>query len=151
MDDATVTIEIHQLASGKGQAIAPRILHGPADRCACLCLAALHLHRFLPMFFPSRHFRFLFMPMAEAVLFAMIGLLCPVAHACTHHGELFAGVTWRRAGLNVARTHDMAMVIIPRIYSFSFSTALEGRLMLVGADGRWARELPDVSGRSPAT
>ena len=48
----------------------------------CICIV------FVPMFFLSGIARFLFVPMAEAVMFAMVVVVHPVAHAGADHGKI---------------------------------------------------------------
>ena len=73
VDDATVTIENINWHLEQGKDVEPAILDGanqivtPAFvSMLCICIA------FVPMFFLSGVSRFLFVPMAEAVVFAMI-------------------------------------------------------------------------------
>src|SRR6202521_5942922 len=73
VDDATVTIENINWHLEQGKEIEPAILDGaqqivvPATvSLLCICIA------FVPMFFLQGIARFLFVPMAEAVIFAMI-------------------------------------------------------------------------------
>ena len=73
VDDATVTMENINWHLEQGKDVKPAILDG-ADQIAtpafvsmlCVCIV------FVPMFFLSGVSRFLFVPMAEAVMFAMI-------------------------------------------------------------------------------
>jgi CzcA family heavy metal efflux pump len=72
VDDATVTIENINYHLEHGKAIEPAILDGAAQIATpafvsllCICIV------FVPMFFLSGVSRFLFVPMAEAVMFAM--------------------------------------------------------------------------------
>jgi len=73
VDDATVTMENINWHLEQGKEITPAILDG-ADQIAtpafvsmlCVCIV------FVPMFFLTGVSRFLFVPMAEAVMFAMI-------------------------------------------------------------------------------
>ena len=48
----------------------------------CICIV------FVPMFFLDGVARFLFVPMAEAVMFAMICVVHPVAHAGADDGQI---------------------------------------------------------------
>jgi multidrug efflux pump subunit AcrB len=73
VDDATVTIENINTHLEAGKALEPAILEG-ADQIAlpalvstiCICIV------FVPMFFLTGVARYLFVPMAEAVVFAML-------------------------------------------------------------------------------
>src|SRR5580698_1897300 len=73
VDDATVTIENINWHLEQGKAVEPAILDGGAQivtpafvSLLCICIV------FVPMFFLNGVARFLFVPMAEAVIFAMI-------------------------------------------------------------------------------
>jgi len=73
VDDATVTIENINWHLEQGKAVEPAILDGAAQivtpafvSLLCICIV------FVPMFFLDGVAKFLFVPMAEAVIFAMI-------------------------------------------------------------------------------
>ncbi|SNR62255.1 heavy metal efflux pump, CzcA family [Methylobacillus rhizosphaerae] len=73
VDDATVTIENINWHLEQGKAVEPAILDGARQivtpafvSLLCICIV------FVPMFFLEGVSRFLFVPMAEAVMFAMI-------------------------------------------------------------------------------
>ncbi|HKU15110.1 MAG TPA: efflux RND transporter permease subunit [Steroidobacteraceae bacterium] len=73
VDDATVTIENINWHLEQGKAVEPAILDGAAQivtpafvSLLCICIV------FVPMFFLEGVARFLFVPMAEAVIFAMV-------------------------------------------------------------------------------
>ncbi|HUZ94230.1 MAG TPA: efflux RND transporter permease subunit [Edaphobacter sp.] len=73
VDDATVTIENIERYLEEGQGLHEAILNGAAQisvpalvSTLCICIV------FLPMFFLSGVSRFLFVPLAEAVVFAML-------------------------------------------------------------------------------
>src|SRR5207237_2328388 len=73
VDDATVTIENINWHLEHGKAVEPAILDGARQivtpafvSLVCICIV------FVPMFFLQGVARFLFVPMAEAVMFAMI-------------------------------------------------------------------------------
>jgi CzcA family heavy metal efflux pump len=73
VDDATVTIENINWHLEQGKQVEPAILDGAAQivtpafvSLLCICIV------FVPMFFLEGVARFLFVPMAEAVMFAMI-------------------------------------------------------------------------------
>jgi len=73
VDDATVTIENIERYLEEGEELHDAILHGAAQisvpalvSTLCICIV------FLPMFFLSGVSRFLFVPLAEAVVFAML-------------------------------------------------------------------------------
>ncbi|OOG65533.1 RND transporter [Rhodanobacter sp. B04] len=73
VDDATVTIENINWHLEQGKQVEPAILDGAAQivtpafvSLLCICIV------FVPMFFLNGVARFLFVPMAEAVMFAMI-------------------------------------------------------------------------------
>src|SRR6202043_856395 len=73
VDDATVTIENINWHLEQGKDVEPAILDGAHQIATpafvstlCICIA------FVPMFFLQGVARFLFIPMAEAVIFAMI-------------------------------------------------------------------------------
>ena len=73
VDDATVTIENINWHLEQGKEVETAIIDGAAaDRDAGLRLAAVHLHRVRADVLPDGVPRFLFVPMAEAVMFAMI-------------------------------------------------------------------------------
>ncbi|MDN7813386.1 efflux RND transporter permease subunit [Burkholderia gladioli] len=102
VDDANVTIENINWHLEQGKQVEPAILDGAAQivtpafvSLLCICIV------FVPMFFLQGIARFLFVPMAEAVMFAMISsfilsrtlvptmakyLLKPHAHAEGGHG-----------------------------------------------------------------
>jgi len=70
-----------------GKELREAILHGAQEIAVpafvstlCICIV------FVPMFFLSGVTRFLFVPLAEAVIFAMRGFLSAVANAGAHHG-----------------------------------------------------------------
>ncbi len=72
VDDATVTIENINFHLEQGKEVEPSILDGAAQIATpafvsllCICIV------FVPMFFLTGVSRFLFVPMAEAVMFAM--------------------------------------------------------------------------------
>jgi len=73
VDDATVTIENINWHLEQGKEVEPAILDGARQivtpafvSLLCICIA------FVPMFFLQGIARFLFVPMAEAVIFALI-------------------------------------------------------------------------------
>src|SRR5205085_4805801 len=73
VDDATVTIENINYHLEQGKAVEPAIMDGARQivtpafvSLLCICIV------FVPMFFLQGVARFLFVPMAEAVMFAMI-------------------------------------------------------------------------------
>ena len=73
VDDATVTIENIERYLEEGQSLHDAILEGAAQisvpalvSTLCICIV------FLPMFFLSGVARYLFVPLAEAVVFAML-------------------------------------------------------------------------------
>jgi multidrug efflux pump subunit AcrB len=73
VDDATVTIENINYHLEQGKAVEPAIMDGARQivtpafvSLLCICIV------FVPMFFLTGVARFLFVPMAEAVMFAMI-------------------------------------------------------------------------------
>ena len=74
VDDATVTIENINWHLEQGKEVRTAILDGaPTDRDARVCLAFVHLHRVrADVFFCLAVAGYLFVPMAEAVMFAMI-------------------------------------------------------------------------------
>jgi CzcA family heavy metal efflux pump len=74
VDDATVTIENINWHLEQGKAVEPAILDGAQQIVApalvsllCICIV------FIPMFFLEGVARFLFVPMAKAVIFALVG------------------------------------------------------------------------------
>jgi CzcA family heavy metal efflux pump len=74
VDDATVTIENINWHLEQGKAVEPAILDGARQIVApalvsllCICIV------FIPMFFLEGVARFLFVPMAKAVIFALVG------------------------------------------------------------------------------
>ena len=89
VDDATVTIENINWHLEHGKAVKTAILDGahqivtPAFvSLLCICIV------FVPMFFLGGIAGFLFVPMAEAVMFAMTQFIHSLAHAGAHHGQL---------------------------------------------------------------
>ena len=91
VDDATVTIENINYHLEQGKPVEAAIMDGanqivtPAFvSLLCICIV------FVPMFFLTGVARFLFVPMAEAVMFAMAVVVHPVAHAGADDGELSA-------------------------------------------------------------
>jgi len=96
VDDATVTIENINWHLEQGKEVETSILDGAAQivtpafvSLLCICIV------FVPMFFLQGVARFLFVPMAEAVMAAMVCSFHPVAHAGADHGELFAAQACR--------------------------------------------------------
>ena len=106
VDDATVTIENINWHLEQGKDVETAILDGAAQivtpafvSLLCICIV------FVPMFFLAGVARFLFVPMAEAVMFAMVVLVHPVAHA--------GADAWRTtccASTRTTRTSDEAAV-----------------------------------------
>ena len=91
VDDATVTIENINWHLEQGKDIEVAIMDGarqiviPATvSLLCICIV------FVPMFGLGGVAGYLFRPMAEAVVFALIGLLCAFAYAGEHAGALSA-------------------------------------------------------------
>ncbi len=89
VDDATVTIENINYHLEQGKEIETAIMDGarqivvPATvSLLCICIV------FVPMFGLGGVAGFLFRPLAEAVVFAMIGSYHPVAHAGADAGQL---------------------------------------------------------------
>ena len=98
VDDATVTIENIERFLEEGHGLREAILEGAAQIAVpalvstlCICIV------FLPMFFLSGVARYLFVPLAEAVVFAMLASYYSVSHAGAHPGNLLAGAkgSWR--------------------------------------------------------
>ena len=96
VDDATVTIENINWHLEQGKDVETAILDGAAQivtpafvSLLCICIV------FVPMFFLEGVARFLFVPMAEAVMFAMVVLVHPVAHAGADDGEVPAAASTR--------------------------------------------------------
>ena len=98
VDDATVTIENINWHLEQGKDVETAILDGARQIVdAGVRLDALHLHRLRADVLPrAASPRFLFVPLAEAVVFAMIALVRPVAHAGADDGELPAEAARRR-------------------------------------------------------
>ena len=89
VDEATVTIENINWHLEQGKDVETAIMDGanqivmPAFvSLSCICIV------FVPMFFLTGVARFLFVPMAEAVMFAMTVVVHPVAHAGADDGEV---------------------------------------------------------------
>ncbi len=89
VDDATVTIENINWHLEHGKDVETAIMDGARQivtpafvSLLCICIV------FVPMFFLTGVARFLFVPMAEAVMFAMALLVHPVAHARADDGEV---------------------------------------------------------------
>jgi multidrug efflux pump subunit AcrB len=115
VDDATVTIENINWHLEKGKPVAKAIMDGAQQivgpafiSLLCICIA------FLPMFFLPGVSGFLFAPMAEAVVFALIGsfvlsrTLVPTmaSYLLVAHGDA--------QDTTVARSHDAARGHYPR-------------------------------------
>ncbi len=106
VDDATVTIENINWHLEQGKPVQAAILDGGRQIVApafvsllCICIV------FVPMFLLPGVAGFLFVPLAEAVVFAMIASLRPVAHPGADAGQLPAARARRRAR---ARGHGRA-------------------------------------------
>ncbi len=91
VDDATVTIENIERYLEEGNELNEAILEGAAQIAVpalvstlCICIV------FLPMFFLSGVSRYLFVPLAEAVVFAMLASLHALAYAGAHAGDVSA-------------------------------------------------------------
>ncbi len=90
VDDATVEIEnINRNPRRRQGKLRTAILDGAQQIAVpalvstlCICIV------FLPMFFLAGVSRYLFVPLAEAVVFAMLALLHPVAHDRADHGAV---------------------------------------------------------------
>ncbi len=89
VDDATVTIENINWHLEQGKEVEPAILDGAAQivtpafvSLLCICIV------FVPMFFLKGVARFLFVPMAEAVIFAMISSFILSRTPCADNGEI---------------------------------------------------------------
>ena len=96
VDDATVTIENINWHLEQGKDVETAIMDGAQQivtpafvSLLCICIV------FVPMFFLEGVARFLFVPMAKAVMFAMIVLVHPVAHAGADDGEVPAAAARR--------------------------------------------------------
>ena len=105
VDDATVTIENINWHLEQGKEVETAILDGAEQivtpafvSLLCICIV------FVPMFFLTGVPRFLFVPMAEAVMSAMVWLLHPVAHAGADDGELSCCASTRRTPICTALT-----------------------------------------------
>ena len=91
VDEATVTIENINWHLEQGKDVGTAILDGAEQivtpafvSLLCICIV------FVPMFFLHGIARFLFVPMAEAVIFAMICVVHPVANAGADDGDVSA-------------------------------------------------------------
>jgi multidrug efflux pump subunit AcrB len=89
VDDATVTIENINWHLEQGKQVEEAILDGAAQivtpafvALLCICIV------FVPMFFLDGIARFLFVPMAEAVIFAMIASFILSRTLVRHDGEV---------------------------------------------------------------
>ena len=89
VDDGTSPSKISTTISNMGKEIEPAILDGAQQivipafvTLLCLCIV------FVPMFQLGGVAGYLFRPMAEAVVFALIGSFSAVAHAGADHGQL---------------------------------------------------------------
>ena len=89
VDDATVTIENINWHLEQGKGVIAAITDGAQQIATpafvstlCICIV------FVPMFFLEGVPRFLFVPMALAVMFAMALVVLPVAHAGADHGHV---------------------------------------------------------------
>jgi len=144
VDDATVTIENINWHLEQGKEVEPAIMDGAAQivtpafvSLLCICIV------FVPMFFLQGVARFLFVPMAEAVMFAMVCsfvlsrtlvptmsmyLLRPHAPHTDLHGT--------RATLPQTRN---PLVLFQRIFEERFERVREGYrgLLRVALGGRW--------------
>jgi multidrug efflux pump subunit AcrB len=147
VDDATVAIENINWHLEQGKALEPAILDG-ADQIAipafvstiCICIV------FVPMFFLSGVARYLFVPMAEAVVFAMLAsyvlsrTLVPTmakyllkAHAPEHGGH---GAEGGAGGPGTRRSRN-PLVAIQRGIDAGFVRLRDGyRGMLAAGVGR---------------
>ena len=89
VDDATVAIENISTQLEQGSELEPAILEGPAQIAVpsfvstlCICIV------FVPMFFLTGVARYLFVPMAEAVVFAMMASYVLSRTLVPTHGEV---------------------------------------------------------------
>ena len=89
VDDATVTIENIERYLEEGADLREAILEGAAQisvpalvSTLCICIV------FLPMFFLSGVSRYLFVPLAEAVVFAMLASYILLANAGADAGDV---------------------------------------------------------------
>ncbi len=89
VDDATVTIENIERFREEGHGQREAILDGAAQIAVpalvstlCICIV------FLPMFFLNGVSRYLFVPLAEAVVFAMLASYILSRTSCTHSGDV---------------------------------------------------------------
>ena len=89
VDDATVAIENINRYLETGRELEQAILDGSAQIATPAFVSTLAICIvFVPMFFLSGVARYLFVPMAEAVVFAMLASFLSLAHPCAHHGQV---------------------------------------------------------------
>ena len=97
VDDATVTIENINWHLEQGKPVEQAVLDGGQQIIIPALFSFLSISIvFVPMFYLSGVARYLFVPMAEAVVFALHGLVRPVAHAGAGAGQLSAAGPRRR-------------------------------------------------------
>ncbi len=85
VDDATVTIENINRHLEHGEEVEPAILEGSRQILVPALVSTLSICIvFIPMFLLTGVARYLFVPMAEAVVFAMITSYCSRGRSCRH-------------------------------------------------------------------
>ena len=89
VDDATVAIENINRNLEAGKELEQAILDGAAQIAVPALVSTLAICIvFVPMFFLSGVARYLFVPLAEAVVFAMLASLSALAHRRAHDGQV---------------------------------------------------------------
>ena len=141
VDDATVAIENINTHLESGKELEPAILDG-AQQIAipafvstlCICIV------FVPMFFLTGVARYLFVPMAEAVVFAMLAsyvlsrtLVPTMAKYLLHAHEPHGQGTSRNVFARIQRALDGGFVRLRNTYRATLDSALERRGWLVAA------------------
>ena len=122
VDDATVEIENINRNLEQGKAIEQAILDGAAQIAVPALVATLSICIvFVPMFFLSGVAKYLFVPLAEAVVLRHARLLPAFAHRRPHHGEVSAARA-RSAG---RRTQTAAAATPSRVFSSAFESRFE--------------------------
>ena len=143
VDDATVAIENINTHLEEGKELEPAILEG-AQQIAipafvstlCICIV------FVPMFFLAGVARYLFVPMAEAVVFAMLAsyvlsrTLVPTMAKYllkAHHENGHAGATRPNMFVRVQQTLDRGFLRMRDGYRSLLDRAVSSRTLFAGA------------------
>ena len=141
VDDATVTIENIERNFEQGKDLHTGILDGAAQIAlpalvSTLCISIV----FLPMFFLTGVARFLFIPLAEAVVFAMLAsyvlsrTLVPTMamYLLREHGHRGAPAAWNLAG-RFQRGFEAGFTAVRERYRRALAGCVRHRLMFAAA------------------